>query len=473
MVASKDIVFLFCLSLLTGSIGYGQCKTWNDSPQKEQAENAHSNYRSALKMNDIDLAFAEWKKAYDIAPAADGMRDFHYMDGVKLYKEKLKKATDDAAKNEIKQAIIRLYDECASCYESQSIKLTSCSDSECYKQKAAQVRGRKAFDMYYELNSPYEPNLTAFEASLSAGPDQVEYIVFEPAANIIVYQYKNNKLDAQKARALHEKLVEAADANIEAGGQYKAYYESAKARMLAKFSEIESDIFDCDYFKSKLEPRYNESPDDPDMVKYVFNKLLQEGCDKDDPFLSKLKTEYEKYAADENARIQAEFEANNPGVVANRLYREGDFEGALDKYALALESEEDPDKRAQYYFNIASIEFRKLGRLQNARTNALKAAELRSGWGQPYLLIGDIYAKAAKSCGGDAWGQRIVILAALDKYLYARSIDGAVDEEANRKIGIYSSNKPSKDDAFMRGFKEGQEISTGCWIAERTILRVQ
>ncbi|MDH3651481.1 MAG: hypothetical protein OEQ53_17495 [Saprospiraceae bacterium] len=472
MVAIKDIMLLIGVSVFTASSVHGQCETWNTSPRKDEAENAHSNYRSALKMKDNELAFTEWNKAYEIAPAADGMRDFHYMDGIKLYKEQLKSA-DEATKGTLKEAILRLYDECAACYEAEAIKLTSCSDGECYKRKAAQVRGRKAFDMYYELNSPYEPNLEAFKASLSAGPQDVEYIIFEPTANIIVYQFQKEKINAETARDLHEQLVDAADVNIEANGQYKAYYESAKARMLAKFSEIESDIFDCDYFKSKLEPQYNEKPDDPDVVKYVYNKLLQEGCDKTDPLLAKLKTEYERYAEGENSRIQAEFEANNPGVVANRLYREGDFEGAIDKYATALEGETDPDKRAQYYFNIASIEFRKLGRLQSARSSALKAAELRSGWGQPYLLIGDIYAKAAKSCGGDAWGQRIVILAALDKYLYARSIDGAVQEEANRKIGIYSSNKPSKDDAFMRGFKAGQEISTGCWIAERTILRVQ
>jgi tetratricopeptide (TPR) repeat protein len=218
---------------------------------------------------------------------------------------------------------------------------------------------------------------------------------------------------------------------------------------------------------------YNEKPDDPDVVKYVYNKLIQEGCAKEDAFLVKLQSTYETYAAEENERIQAEFEANNPGVLANRLYKDGDFEGAAIKYREALQQEEDPDKRAQYYFNIASIEFRGLSKWQEARSNALKAAELRSNWGQPYMLIGDIYAQAAKSCGGDAWGQRIVILAALDKYIYARSIDSSVSEDANRKIGIYNGNRPSKDDAFMRGHKEGDVLSTGCWIGEQTKLRVQ
>lgn len=471
-MVSRILIFLVFIVFSLKQTVYGQCENWNNSPQKEQAENAHTNYRSALKMNDFGLAFSEWKKAYDLAPAADGLRDFHYTDGIKIFKQQLKEATDEAKKKELIDKILELYDQAAYCYENGGIKLSDC-DEECHKVRAGQLLGRKGFDMFYEFNSPYAANLETFMNSLEKTGDDAEYIVFEPVANIVVYQFKQGKMSADEAREIHEKLIKAADYGIENSKDYSQYYESAKARMLAKFGEIESEIFDCDYFKSKLEPMYNEKPEDPDVVKYVYNKLVQEGCDKEDPFLKKLQSSYEAYAVEENARLQAEFEKNNPGVLANRLYKEGDFESAVVKYREALESEEDPDKRSQYYFNIASIQGRKLNEWQDARSNALKASELRPEWGQPYLLIGDIYAQAAKSCGGDAWGQRIVILAALDKYLYARSVDESVAEEANRKIGIYNSNRPSKDDAFMRGHKEGDVLSTGCWIGEKTKLRVQ
>ncbi len=467
------ILFLLVFTLSNlGSNGFSQCENWNNSPQKDQAENAHSNYRSALKMNDFDLAYSEWKNAYELAPAADGLRDFHFTDGIKIYKHQLKQATDDAKKKELVAEILKLYDEVAHCYENGGITLSNC-DADCHKTRAGQLIGRKAFDMFYEFNSPYAENLEAFQKSLDMAGNGVEYIIFEPTANILVYQYQQEKMTAAEVRAIHEQLVQAADYGVENSKDYKEYYESAKARMLAKFAEIESDIFDCAYFKKKLEPMYNEKPDDPDVVKYVYNKLVQEGCPKDDEFLVKLQSTYETYASEENARLQAEFEANNPGVLASRLYRDGDFETAAVKYREALESEEDPDKRAEYYFYIASIEFRKLNKWQEARSNALKASQLRPNWGQPYMLIGDIYAQAAKSCGGDAWGQRIVILAALDKYIHARSIDPSVDEDAGRKIAIYNGNRPSKDDAFMRGHKEGDVLSTGCWIGESTKLRVQ
>ncbi|MBX2814351.1 MAG: tetratricopeptide repeat protein [Saprospiraceae bacterium] len=448
-----------------------QCETWNGSPKMEEAENAHSNYRSAMKIKDMALAFDQWKVAYDIAPAADGMRDFHYMDGIKLFKDKLKAATDDAQKAEYKDAIVQLYDQAAACYASQSIKLKGCADQACYDAKVNQLMGRKGFDMFYDLNSSYEANLVPLEQSIS-GNNEVEYIVFEPLANIVVHQFKNGKMEAEKARQIYARLDEIAEWNIENNDQYGEYYKSTQARFRAKYAEIESDIFDCEYFKGKLKPKYEEKPDDPDIVKYTYNKLLQEGCDKEDPFMKQLEGVYQAYAAEENARMQAEFEANNPGVVANNLYKQGDFEGAIAKYQEALANEEDANKRAQYHFSIAVIQGRKMGKLQDARTSARKAAELRPNWGNPYLLIGDMYAQSAKSCGKDAFGQRIVILAAMDKYRYAKSIDPEVAEEVDGKLSRYNGSLPTQDDAFMRGHKPGDKMSTGCWVGETTTLRV-
>ena len=73
-----------------------------------------------------------------------------------------------------------------------------------------------------------------------------------------------------------------------------------------------------------------------------------------------------------------------------------------------------------------------------------RAAKLRPNWGQPYMLIGDMYASSSSSCGSDAWEKQIAVLAALDKYAYAKSIDSSVAEDANSKIARYSSYKPEK-----------------------------
>ena len=67
--------------------------------------------------------------------------------------------------------------------------------------------------------------------------------------------------------------------------------------------------------------------------------------------------------------------------------------------------------------------------------------------------------------------RRLAVLAAIDKWSYARSIDGEVADEANKKIATYSDHIPPQDDAFMMGKTEGQSAQVGCWISETVKLR--
>ena len=98
-----------------------QCDTWNNSPQKDEAENAHVLYRgvvkgkteadlAALSAEEFNLAYDNWKTAYGIAPAADGQRATHYIDGRKILKAIYSKETDADKKKELADKIMGLYD---------------------------------------------------------------------------------------------------------------------------------------------------------------------------------------------------------------------------------------------------------------------------------------------------------------------------------------------------------------------------
>jgi tetratricopeptide (TPR) repeat protein len=200
--------------------------------------------------------------------------------------------------------------------------------------------------------------------------------------------------------------------------------------------------------------------------------LKAQGCTNDDPDIIKLDTEWKKYATEENARLQAEFEANNPAAGAKAAYDAGRFQEAITKYRQAIESATDADTKATMMFAIASIEFRKLNLYSQARSTAFAAAKLKSGYGRPYLLIGDMYAKTARSCG-DAFNQRLCILAAMDKYNQAKSVDPSLSGEANDKLSHFYGSVPDKSEAFMRGYAEGQTLNCGCWIGESVRLRVK
>ena len=456
-------------SIFSTSFMNGQCENWIGKPTQSDAENAHSIYRQAMKAADYTTAFEQWKIAYKLAPAADGKRDYHYTDGIAIYKHLLTTTTDEKLKTEYKAEILKLYDQAINCYLAKSISTKNGTEEE-MKAKLGYLYGRKAYDMFYILNSTYDDNIVALDNSISYAGDKSEYIIMDPYANIIVYEFKEGRMPKEKAVALYKRLSDIAEYNIANNEKLSEGYQQAKEAMEGKFTEIEKQIFDCDYFKEKLIPEYEENKGDAQTLKRVLSTLKSQGCADTDPVIMKLDAEWKQYASSENARIQAEFEANNPAAGARAAYEAGRYQEAITKYKQALHEETDNEKKATYMFGIASIEFRKLNLYSQARSTAYAAAKLNPGWGRPYILIGDMYGKTARSCG-DHFTQRLAILAAMDKYNYAKSIDPSVAGEANDRLSNYYGSLPDKQEGFMRGVTEGQSVSVGCWIGETVKVR--
>jgi tetratricopeptide (TPR) repeat protein len=468
----KNFALLAFIIALGTAQAFAQCGTWNELDNKEYLEGQHSVYRSLLKTNDYAKALPVWKEVYEAAPAADGKRDFHYTDGIKMYMSEHEVSTDESRKTELSANIQRLYDEAANCYEQQAIFLSKCGDNQdCYNKRIGWLMGRKGYDMYYQLRAPYEDNLQAFQKAVDLGGNDVEYIVFAPYGAITVYQFQQGAIDKVQAREVHRTLNEIAEYNIANNEKYGAAYKQAIDAMNGSFVEIEKDIFDCDYFKSKYEDDYRDNPD-PETAKNLYNLLKLRGCPTDDSdlFMVELKETYEVWAAEENAKKKAEYEANNPAILASKAYKAGNFPEALSKYQEAIASETDAAKKAQYHFSRASIMFRKLKQYNQARTEARTAIQLNPNYGNPYSLIGDMYATTARSCG-DSWNQRLAILAAVDKYNKAASLDPSIADRARDKATKYRASFPPKDEGFMRGAEEGQSAKVGCWIGETVKIR--
>ena len=459
------------LSLIILTLGIqlnAQCDTWVGKSNETEIKEWHTIYRGALKSKDYKFAEEFWVKAYEAAPAADGKRNTHYIDGVTLYKQKLKNEKDEKKIKAHKEKIIALYDQAIECYKSRTIKL-KCDTDDCYNQKIGMLEGRKGYDMYYTLNSVYSANLQALTDAIDFSGDEVEYVVFAPLANIAVYQFQKELMTKFEARTLYENMIDLLDMKIDQNDKNVQYFEDSKKIVESSFKKIEREIFDCEYFVNKLKPEYEADPDNPQTIKTTIAILKSQGCEPGNPFYDEVDAKWKKYATAENAKIQAEFESKNPSIKAKKLYDQGQFTEAVAKYQEAIDQETEDRKKAGYYFSMASIQFRKLSQYSTARASALKAAELREGWGRPYMLIGDMYAKGSRGCGDD-WNQRLAVLAAIAKYRYAKTVDESVTDEANKKIGIYQASKPAQDMGFMRGKKEGDRVKVDCWIGETVTL---
>lgn len=466
----KLLQTLLCFIIIVPSL-QSQCETWLDSPQKDEAENAHVIYRQHLKANAWADALKFWQTAYAIAPAADGRRDWHFRDGIEIYKHFYAEENDEARKKEYKEKILALYDQWINCIGQQAISFKGCNDEDCIKMKQGTTMGKKGIDMFITFQYPRMDVYNLMKDAVSLSGWETDYQVFRPYAQVVTGLIMKGTLEPQEARDAHQLLNDIANYNIENDEKMAPYYEYEKNAMNQVFVTIEKQIYDCDYFINKYKPQYEEDPDNIELIKEIVVTLKQQDCDTTLPFLAELEGKYSKYAAEFNAQQLAEFEKKNPAAWANRLYKEGKFGAAVEKYRNAIEIEDDPEKKATYYFSIASIQFRKLGQYGPARENARKAAQLKSGWGRPYMLIGDMYARSSSDCGSDAYTRGLAVLAAIDKWSHAKSIDSEVAAEANRNIAKYSQYMPPQEEAHMRNVSSGTSVSVGCWIGETVKVR--
>jgi len=298
----RTTILMMFASIFFAHIGFAQCENWNDSPQKDEAENNHSIYRQALKAKDFAVAEEYWAKAYEVAPAADGKRDYHFTDGIKLYIEKLKTA-DATTKAQYVDKINMLYDQVIECYKNGAIKPTKCQDDACIEKRIGNITARRGFDMYYSINAPYSKNLEMYDNALALAGNDIEYTFFDPVATMAVYQFEKGNLDKQKTLDYFFLMEKIAEHNSTNNTKYAEYYDQAWAAAKTKFGKIETQLFDCEYFKPTIQAKYDENPNDPDNLKTCIALLKKRGCSDADPTLAKWEAQWKTYISQEIMQV--------------------------------------------------------------------------------------------------------------------------------------------------------------------------
>ncbi|MEN0046627.1 MAG: hypothetical protein AAF806_06195 [Bacteroidota bacterium] len=461
----KQLGIIALLSVVFSVSAMAQCATWNDLSNKGEIEEAHVLYRDFFKQKNYAEAFPYWEKAFNAAPAADGKRDLHFSNGVDMYLEQFKAETDAAKKEELKKTILDMYDAWVGCVENGSIVLNNTD----MKKYVGFIRGREAFNMYYTLNVPYSDNIATLDKAIAVAGNDTEYIILRPYANIVQYQFTNELMDKEKAREVYKTLNDIADYNIENNKQFGSTFKAEKEAVNTVFSTIENNIFDCDYFKAKLMPDFKADPDNGAQTETILKTLLQRGCSQEDEDIMMMQEKYKVYADSVNeARLKIFYE-ENPGPHATALYKDGKYDEAIARWEEAIKQAEEEEKENEYSYWIAYTRFHKKNTTSGVIGGARKGTSAESVKGRAYILIGDYYAKVGRSCG-DAWDQRLAILGALEKYATAKSVDPSVADEANRKMGIYASSKPERQEGFMRQVSEGQKVKSKC-IGETVTVR--
>ncbi|MBT8219047.1 MAG: hypothetical protein KJP00_04450 [Bacteroidia bacterium] len=434
-----------------------KCKTWINNPNQSMAMDYHVLYRDAIRKGRMDEAFPLWEEAYKIAPAADGKRDYHFTDGAKLYADKLARAKDEASKKEYIDKIGAMYEEAI----------------ECYPQNASKYYGLLAFDQYYKYGDfvSKETIYNNFKKSFDLRGDSAHYFTVNPYTAVMIDLLLQDKIPMSEAQHYAGQIIKSIRYGLE---NCKNRRECEPWEIVGDYAPLRLEdlegiegFYDCAYYKAKYMIEFEERKEDCETVQMVYGRLKWGGCPLDDLDFMDVKA---KRDADCLPKVQV----YTPGPLRTGFdcLQEGKYTCAVENFSKFVDITNDPLKKAKYALTIAKIYYAHLKKFSAARKWARQSAEYDPTNGEPYILIGKLYASSGPLCGpGRGWDSQIVTWPAIDKWRQAKRIDPNVAPEANRLISRYSIYMPSSEDIHQRILKEGAAFKVRCWIQENTTIR--
>ena len=425
------------------------CPKFMDAPNPDEVETNYVLYRDFLKAEEYNKAFELWQKVYAVAPAADGQRNTVYADGIYFYEYFMSQSQDAAKRKEYTDRIFELYDEIAKCYP-----------------QGGYSEAIKGFDLYYKYKdrASKEEIYELFKQSMAKDGMKTNDFIINPFTALLVELHQDGKVSNEEAKEYEQKIRELIANGLEkckgTGCERWKIIEGYAPVRLEAF-EVEKGFYDCAYYVDKYYPEFEENPQDCDVIRTVYSRLNWGGCDTGNEKMKKLIATGNELCVEESD-LELAYEA----------LRNGEYKKAIELFEKAEKDVESTEKKAKIILTIAKIYHAHLKNFSKARQYARQAAKVNPNWGDPYLLIGRLYASSGPLCGpGRGWDSQIVVWPALDMWNKAKRVDPNAAAEANKWIGRYRQYMPKKEDVFIRNLSVGSSFRVGCWIQETTTIR--
>lgn len=437
---------------LVGGAKLSSCPKFSDNPNADALTDDYVIYRDFIKTENYAQAYPLWQKVYAAAPAADGQRNTVFVDGITLMEQFMAEATDPDKKAEYRDRVFALYDELDKCYP-----------------EGGYVPARKGFDYFYKYPGAISKldDYKLFQEAIARDSMEVGEFILNPMTSLLVELHQDGKISDEEARTTGRFILERlrkleADAKTANDRERVRLIKGYVPDRMVYFEQVKG-FYDCDYYKGKYLAELEATPDDCVLISQTIGYMRYGGCTSNDPDIARLTAKYNSDCRETVA---------SSGCSANTLLQNGDYREAIDCLEDRYESTDESIKKAELALIIAKVYYGNLRNFSQARSWARKAAGDRGGWGEPYILIGKLYASSGPLCGtGTGFDSQRVVWAAMDQWVRARSVDPSAAREANRLIGQYTQYLPTKGDLFSRGLKEGQSYTVPCWIGESTTVR--
>ena len=428
-------------------IGAILCMTSFAFAQDTDCDTDISIYREAFKQWDGKAAsanpimIASWRRVFLNCPSA---KERTLTDGTKIVNNALIRPTKDA---ELKEKYI---DTLVMVYEARIQYFP--------KSGVGNIKGRMGLDLM-AFPSRMEQAYNALKDAIDNDGNNSNYAFIDGLFSSTINMVKAGKLDESAILDAYSQLMDIVEFNI------RKYTEEGNEKLLNSYTATKGNLeagvqpyANCEDLVRIYQKKFDAEPDNVELLNKIASVLASRNCDKSDLYLAVAIKLHKLNPSPESAYF-----------IGKRYLADQEYNKATS-YLIEATKSQDVKSAQQAYKYLAQIMWKE-GKGEQGRAYARKAIELDKTDGEPYMIIGYIYASSGKECASNPLHAKAVYWAAADKFQKAKEVDPSMTAKANEMIREYSKLFPTSEDAFFYNVFEGDEYQVECWINEKTKAR--
>ncbi len=396
-------------------------------------------YSEFYKQANYKDALTPWREVFLNCPMAS---ENTFIRGVNIIKHTINKEKDAKLRDKLIDTLLMIWDKRIEFFGKEGLNL-----------------GKKGNDLLTYRPKEKEKIYTLFKKAIEISGNYTRPIVMYNYCLSTIKYVKAGKADSSLILDNYSFISDLIEKNMANDVRNKDEYDN----VLQNIERAIEPYTSCQKLINIYGKKFNQSPNDINLLKKITKALDKKKCTEDPLFFKATENLYKLEPTPETAYLMGKM-----------CYSKKQYAKAAEYLNDAASKLTEDNGKARVYLLLADI-YGNLREYSTARTNAYKALEHKPGDGMPYIIIGDLYAKSAKSCGdGNAENDltsKAPFWAAVDKYIQAKRTDPSIAETANKRIATYSRFFPSDETIFFNTLKKGDSYKVGCWINETTIIR--
>lgn len=393
-------------------------------------------YREFVKQKNFKDAKESWEWCFSNCPLVS---ENLYIDGVSI----MKTAINGEKKN--KERRRRLVDSLFKVYD-QRVQY--------FPAKEGNILGRKAGDMILLIPDSVEMIYNVLKKSVELSENKSDAYILMSYMQYATKMVEKKIVGKEVVMDVFDKVNDYAEWNIK-NKPTDTTFKAAKTGIEQYFEPYAT----CPDLIAIFSKKFDANPNDTILLAKITKILDKKKCTDDELF----------FKATENLHKLSPT-AKSAYLMGKLCLSKNQFAKAAEYLNEAAKLFTDNEEKADCYLVLAQA-YLETNQFSAARSAAYKVIEFRPSSGYAYMLIGEMYARSAKSCGDNELTTKVAYWAAVDKFAKARSVDPSLEKQANEKISFYSRYFPNDETIFFYGLQKGSAYTVGCWIGETTTVR--